>query len=54
MGVAGDTKSRGLQGDPTVMMYTPYPQWTWPAMSLTIRTAGGRSSTTAISSTVWP
>ncbi|HXB73966.1 MAG TPA: ABC transporter permease [Candidatus Acidoferrales bacterium] len=40
VGVAGDTKVRGLDADPGMMMYTPYPQWTWPAMALTIRTAG--------------
>jgi putative ABC transport system permease protein len=40
VGVAGDTKARGLDADPGMMMYTPYPQWTWPAMDLTIRTAG--------------
>jgi putative ABC transport system permease protein len=40
VGVAGDTKVRGLDADPGMMMYTPYPQWTWPAMAFTIRTAG--------------
>ena len=40
VGVVGDTKSRGLDADPGMLMYTPYPQWTWTSMSLTIRTAG--------------
>src|SRR5450432_114492 len=40
VGVAGDTKVHGLDADPGMMMYTAYPQWTWPAMALTVRTAG--------------
>ena len=40
VGVAGDTKVRGLDADPGMTIYTSYPQWTWPAMVFSIRTAG--------------
>jgi predicted permease len=38
VGVVGDTKTNGLQVDSGMEMFTPYPQWTFPGMSLTIRT----------------
>jgi putative ABC transport system permease protein len=40
VGVAGDVKSRGLDSDAGVVYYTPYPQFAWPNVSLTVRTAG--------------
>jgi predicted permease len=40
VGVAGDVKSRGLDSEPGMVFYTPYPQFAWPNMSITIRTAG--------------
>jgi putative ABC transport system permease protein len=38
VGVVGDTKTNGLQADAGMVLFTPYPQWTFPGMSLTIRT----------------
>ncbi|MGA3242369.1 MAG: ABC transporter permease [Bryobacteraceae bacterium] len=38
VGVVGDTKTNGLQADAGMVMFTPYAQWTFPGMSLTIRT----------------
>jgi predicted permease len=38
VGVAGDTKTNGLQADAGMVMFTSYPQWTFPGLSLTIRT----------------
>jgi predicted permease len=40
IGVAGDVKERGLDSDAGLVYYTPYPQFTWPGVALTIRTAG--------------
>ena len=40
VGVAGDVKSRGLDSDAGMVFYTPYPQFSWPNMALTIRTNG--------------
>ena len=40
VGVAGDVKSRGLDSDAGIVYYTPYPQFAWPNVSLTVRTAG--------------
>ena len=42
VGVVGDTKTNGLQADPGMAMFTSYAQWTFPGMSLTLRT-GARS-----------
>jgi hypothetical protein len=39
--VAGDVKNNGLAREPTVAMYTPYPQRPWPAMQFAVRSAGG-------------
>jgi putative ABC transport system permease protein len=38
VGVVGDTKTNGLQADPGMVLFTAYPQWTFPGMALTIRT----------------
>ena len=38
VGVAGDTRNRGLQSDPGLVMFTPYAQFTFPGMAVTIRT----------------
>jgi len=38
VGVVGDTKTNGLQADAGMILFTSYPQWTFPGMSLTIRT----------------
>jgi putative ABC transport system permease protein len=40
VGVAGDTKTSGLQADAGMVMFTPYAQWTFPGLALTIRTDG--------------
>lgn len=40
VGVAGNTRNNGLQSDPGVVMFTPYPQWTIPTLSVNIRTVG--------------
>ena len=40
VGVAADVKTRGLAAGSDMVIYSVYPQWTWPAMAVTIRTAG--------------
>jgi putative ABC transport system permease protein len=40
VGIAGDTRTYGLQSDPGNVMYTSYAQWTFTGMALTIRTEG--------------
>ena len=40
VGIAGDTKTNGLQSDPGMVLFTPYAQWTFASMALTIRTEG--------------
>jgi predicted permease len=40
VGVAGDVKTQGLESDAGMVFYTPYPQFAWPNLSLTIRTDG--------------
>jgi putative ABC transport system permease protein len=40
VGVARDVKTQGLEADAGMVFYTPYAQFTWPNMSLTLRTAG--------------
>jgi predicted permease len=40
VGVVGDTKSRGLEVESPMGIYTSYAQWTWQTVSLTVRTAG--------------
>jgi predicted permease len=40
VGVAGDVKSRGLDSEPGMVFYTPYPQFAWANMSISLRTAG--------------
>jgi putative ABC transport system permease protein len=39
-GVAADVKTQGLEADAGMVFYTPYAQFAWPNMSLTLRTAG--------------
>ncbi|MEO8373374.1 MAG: FtsX-like permease family protein [Candidatus Solibacter sp.] len=39
-GVVGDTRSRGLEVEAPMTIYTAYPQWTWQSVSLELRTAG--------------
>jgi putative ABC transport system permease protein len=43
VGVVGDTKTNGLQADAGMVIFTPYPQWTFAGMSLTIRTGADPS-----------
>ena len=55
VGIAGDTKTNGLQADPGMVLFTPYAQWTFPGMSLTIRTAAdpaafGKTATAQVQS----
>jgi predicted permease len=40
VGVAGDVKTQGLEAEAGMVFYTPYAQFAWPNMSLTVRTAG--------------
>jgi putative ABC transport system permease protein len=40
VGVAADVKERGLESDAGMIFYTPYPQFSWPSVQVTIRTAG--------------
>jgi predicted permease len=40
VGVVGDTKSRGLEVESPMAIFTAYPQWTWQSVSLTLRTTG--------------
>jgi putative ABC transport system permease protein len=40
VGVAADVKTQGLEADAGMVFYTPYAQFAWPNMSLTLRTAG--------------
>jgi putative ABC transport system permease protein len=40
VGVVGDTRSGNLEGEPPMAMYSSYAQWTWPRLSIAIRTAG--------------
>jgi predicted permease len=40
VGVAGDVKSRGLDGDAGLVLYTPYPQFGWANVALAFRAAG--------------
>jgi putative ABC transport system permease protein len=40
VGVAGDVKERGLDSNAGLVYYTPYPQFTWPNLAVTIRAAG--------------
>jgi putative ABC transport system permease protein len=40
VGVVGDTKSRGLEVETPMAIFTAYPQWTWQSVSLTLRTDG--------------
>ncbi len=39
VGVAADVKTRGLEAGSDWVFYTPYPQFAWPNLSLTVRTA---------------
>ncbi len=39
VGVAGDVKERGLDSGAGLVYYTPYPQFAWPNVALTIRSA---------------
>jgi predicted permease len=40
VGVAGDVKTRGLDADPGLAFYTPYPQFAWLGITFTLRTTG--------------
>jgi predicted permease len=40
VGVASDVKTRGLEADNSLVFYTPYSQFTWPSVSISVRTAG--------------
>jgi putative ABC transport system permease protein len=40
VGVVGDTRSRGLEVEAPMTIYTAYPQWTWQSVSLELRTTG--------------
>ena len=40
VGVSGDVKSRGLDGDSGLVLYTPYPQFGWANVALSFRAAG--------------
>jgi predicted permease len=40
VGIAGDTRTNGLQSDPGMVLFTSYAQWTFPSMALTLRTDG--------------
>ncbi len=40
VGVAADVKTRGLDADAGMVFYTPYPQFTWPNVRVTIRSEG--------------
>jgi putative ABC transport system permease protein len=40
VGVAADVKERGLESDAGMVFYTPYPQFSWPSVQVTVRTAG--------------
>jgi putative ABC transport system permease protein len=40
VGVAGDVRTQSLESNPGMVFYTPYPQFAWSNMTLTMRTAG--------------
>jgi predicted permease len=40
VGVVADTKSRGLEVESPMAIYTAYGQWTWQSVSLSLRTGG--------------
>jgi predicted permease len=44
VGVAGDVKERALDSDMGIVLYTSYPQFTWPNVAIAIRTAGEPAS----------
>jgi len=44
VGVAGDVKERALDSDMGIVLYTSYPQFTWPNAAIAIRTAGEPAS----------
>jgi putative ABC transport system permease protein len=44
VGVAGDVKERGLDSAAGLVYYTPYPQFTWPNLALTLRADGDPSA----------
>jgi predicted permease len=41
VGVVADTRTRAVETAPMPIMYTAYAQWTWQAISITVRTQGG-------------
>jgi len=51
VGVVGDTKTNGLQADAGLVIFTSYPQGTFPGMSLTIRTDADPSGFSTSSTT---
>jgi putative ABC transport system permease protein len=40
VGVAGDVRSQSLESDSGLVFYTPYPQFAWPNLAITVRAAG--------------
>ena len=40
VGVAGDVKTQGLESDPGMVFYTPYAQFSWPNVTIALRTTG--------------
>jgi predicted permease len=44
VGVAADVKTQGLATDKRLMFYTPYPQFSWPHVHITVRTSGDPAS----------
>ncbi len=40
VGVVGDTRSRGLEVDSPMAIYSAYAQWTWQSVSISLRTDG--------------
>jgi putative ABC transport system permease protein len=39
VGVSGDVKTQALEAEPGMVFYTPYAQFPWPNVSITVRTA---------------
>jgi predicted permease len=44
VGIVGDTRTRAVETAPIPIIYTPYPQWTWQAISLTVRAQGSAAA----------
>jgi putative ABC transport system permease protein len=53
VGVVGDTRSRGLEVEAPMAIYSAYAQWTWQTVSISLRTDGEpRALAKALSTTV--